>query len=150
MDLLEKKIRLIAHCKVLIDEKISTIQFAMDDAQQSANEYGLPKDRYDSFRAQILRKKDMFGQQLIRMLDERNMLDKINIKKSLNTVEFGAVVKTNHQTLFIAIGLGKIHFEEEDIFVISPSVPLYKAIIGKKQGEKYSFNNIENSLIEIF
>ncbi len=150
MDLIENKKNLIAHCKTLIDEKITVIQAAIDDAQQTANEYGLPKDRYDSFRAQILRKKDMFGQQLVRLIDEKNMLDKISLKKTLNAIAFGAIVKTNHQTLFIAIGLGKTQFKNDTVYVISPSVPLFHAIIGKKKGDKYSFNNTENVILDIY
>ena len=36
---------------------VDNLKAAMDEAQQSANEYGPPKDRYDSFRMQQLRKK---------------------------------------------------------------------------------------------
>lgn len=150
MDKLEYKIKLIEHCKSLIEERIATVKEAMNEAQQSANEYGPPKDRYDAFRAQLLRKKDMMSQQLVKLLDEKNMLDKINIKSPYKSVEFGAFVKTSNQTLFVAIGIGKVHFEREDVFVISPSVPILKALIGKKIESTFIFNGTEHSVLDIF
>ncbi len=147
---LHYKIALIEHCKVLLNERVSVINSAIDEAQQAANEYGPPKDRYDAFRAQLLRKKDMMGQQLVKLLNEKNMLDKISTKKPLLKVEFGALVKTDKQTIFVAVGLGKISYLNEELFIVSPSVPLFLAMAGKKVGEKCMLNDSSFEILEIF
>ncbi|MFA4852337.1 MAG: hypothetical protein WC599_07445 [Bacteroidales bacterium] len=105
---LELKIKLVEECKKSQLKVVKNLKTAMDDAQQSANEYGPPKDRYDSFRMQLLRKKDMYGQQMEKALNELYALEKIDTEKKMNTVGFGSVVITNEQKLFISIGLGKL------------------------------------------
>jgi len=52
-------------------------------------------------------------------------------KKSTSTIEAGSFVKCDHANFLILAGLGKIEFENENIFVISPNAPLAKAMNGK-------------------
>ena len=101
------KKNLIEACIKEVDERAESLRKVMDEAQQSANEYGQPKDRYDSYRTQLLRKRDMFGQQLQKILDQRNLLEKINLEKKSSRVGFGSLVITDKQRIFVCIGLLK-------------------------------------------
>ena len=83
MDFLNLKIKLVEECKKQQLEIVGNLKNTINEAQQSANEYGPPKDRYDSFRMQLLRKKDMFSQQLEKALNELYALDKIDLKKEI-------------------------------------------------------------------
>ena len=67
-----------------------------------------------------------------------------------NKVEFGAVVITNKQKLFISAGIGKIEISENDYFAISPIVPIYKALEGKGVGDEVVFNGMKILIKEIF
>ena len=111
-------------------KRLDVVQHEINDAQHSANEYGQPKDRYDSFRMQLLRKKDMLGQQLQKINAEFIGLKKINTKTMMDKVSFGTIVITNDQKLFISIGLGKLEFGKDTYFAISPNVPLFEAMKG--------------------
>ncbi|HBS87243.1 MAG: hypothetical protein A2W91_03415 [Bacteroidetes bacterium GWF2_38_335] len=122
---------------------------AMDDIQQQANEYGPPKDRYDSFRAQLLRKRDLFAEQYQNALNDIDVLKKIKPESVSLKVEFGSLFRTGKQWMFIAIGIGKITIDKIDIFVISPAVPVFKAMDGKKAGEYYIFNGKQFGIDEI-
>jgi len=147
---LELKIKLIEECKKLQLKVVENLKMAMDDAQQSANEYGPPKDRYDSFRMQLLRKKDMYGQQMEKALNELYALEKIDTEKEMNTVGFGSVVITNEQKLFISIGLGKLMLKNEIYYAVSLMVPICKALYGKKKGDAVEFNGKKNEIKEVF
>jgi len=74
---LDFKKKLFTHCLQIHSKKIEDLKHLIDETQQLANEYGPPKDRYDSFRTQLLRKKDMYSQQLAILLNEQIILVKI-------------------------------------------------------------------------
>lgn len=149
MDLLVLKKELLVACFREIDERAGALRKVMDEAQQSANEYGQPKDRYDSYRSQLLRKRDMFGQQLQKILEQRKLLEKLEPVKRCEAAGFGALVDVGEQLVFISVGLGKIEHEGRPCFVISAAVPYYKAMEGKKAGDTFEFRGKEIRILEI-
>ena len=150
MNHLELKKILVEECKKQQQKVIDNLKSTMSEAQQSANEYGPPKDRYDSFRMQLLRKKDMFGQQLEKALSEWYALEKIDLKKEMTKVGFGSVIYTNDQKIFISIGLGKITAVKETFLAISLMVPLSKSLLEKQKGDIVLFNGKKIEIKEIF
>lgn len=147
---LEIKKQLIHRCKEILEQNASNAKIAMDEHQQMANEYGPPKDRYDSFRMQMLRKRDMFAVQYQKFVDEILLLEKIDLTKTYKKAEFGSVIITNKQKMFVFSGLGKIKFENQDFFIISTQVPIFNAIKGYKIGDKYTYNNINAEILDLF
>jgi hypothetical protein len=144
------KKKLLDHCRAQLLENIQNLQEVMEEAQQSANDYGPPKDRYDAFRSQLLRKRDMFAQQLLKSKEQLTILDKINMDKPNEKVELGAVIITEYQKLFVSIGQGKIKLEGEDWYAISPGVPIYKAMEGKRAGEEFTFNGRTSKILTLY
>lgn len=149
MEILDLRKKVINQCKALLQERASNAKSAMDDMQNSANEYGIPRDKYDTFKAQVLRNKDMFAKQYQTALNDLVLLEKINLNKTSDKVEFGSIVITSKQKLIIAISLGKIEIDNEFYFAISPQVPIYKSIKGLKKNDKFIFNGIEQEIVEI-
>jgi hypothetical protein len=147
---LELKQNLVEECKRMQQKVIDNLRLEMDEAQLSANEYGPPKDRYDSYRMQMLRKKDMFGQQLDKAQNELYALEKINFKKEINAAEYGSVIITDDQKYFISIGLGKIIFNKEMYFAVSAMVPIAKAMAGAKKDDIVEFNGRKMKILEVF
>ena len=148
---MNKKIKnkVLEACITSINEKIKTLEFAVEDAQKAANEYGNPRDRYDSFRAQQLRKKDMFSKHLQEAIDEKNTLNKIDTNKENSQVVFGALVITNKQNLFISTSIGKINIDENDYYAISSFVPIFKILRGLKVGDTAEFKGNKFKIIDI-
>lgn len=147
---LELKEKLVLACKDLQAESIKNLETVVAEAQKGANEYGTPKDRYDSYRTQLLRKRDMFAQQLAKTVEQMDVLDRISLKKCQDKIEFGAIVITDKQKLFLSIGLGKIKLDEQIYYAISPIVPISKALEGKKAGEEIIFNENKIKILEVF
>lgn len=153
MNLKEKKtlkLKIIETCKKLQTDTITNLKRELDEHQQLANEYGPPRDRYDPFRAQMLRRRDIFAKQLQIAHEEMFTLDKIKPEEVKTKIEFGAVVITNLQNLFVATGLGKITVDNKLYFCISPGVPVYKALEGLKPGDTTTLNDNTYRIDDVF
>jgi len=149
MDNLEIKRSLIEICKEKQQESINNIKFVIDDAQKSANEYGQPKDRYDSYRMQLLRKKDMFASQFQKAIEQMETLNKINVSKKTELVTFGSLIFTDDQNILVAISLGKIMLGDEMYYAISPNVPFYQAMQNCKKGDEFEFLGRKIKILDI-
>jgi hypothetical protein len=150
MDPADFKSQLFDHCVKILNDKANHAKNAMEEHQQMANEYGPPKDRYDSFRTQLLRKRDLFAEQYLLVLQELKLLEALDLKRTHNKVEFGAYVVTSAQNLFIATGIGQVKVGDETVFVISTKVPVYQVISGLKASESYQFNGKTFVILSIF
>ncbi len=150
MDNTTLKERLLAYCIKHQEAAIEQLQEAINDAQKQANDYGAPKDRYDAFRTKMMRQRDMFAQQQAKANTVLNTLLKIPLDKKFDRVEFGAVVITNKQKLFVSAGIGKIEMEGVLYFAISPVVPIYKALEGHTVGDEVVFNGTKIIIEEVF
>lgn len=143
------KRKLIETCRKYLMKTADNLRTAMEDAQHSANEYGQPKDRYDSYRIQLLRKRDLLARQYQQALEQLNVLDKIGTEKLHKKVGFGSVVFTNEQKIFVSTGIGKINFEDEIFYAISPMVPVFNAMKGLIKGESYTFREKKITVLDI-
>lgn len=123
---------------------------SLEEMQNAANEYGLPKDRYDSFRAQLLHKRDLFAAQYQQALADMETLLLIDPQKNAKKAEFGAVVTTEKQTLFISISLGKIELETGTVVAVSPKVPVFESIRDKKKGDYYVWQGHKIEILDVF
>lgn len=133
------KEKLKAECIRLKQESADNLGMAMREAQQAANEYGAPKDRYDSFRTQLLRKRDMMAQQFQKVSDEIRFLQQLKTDSICSEVQPGALVILPGQILYVSVGLGKLDIEGKTYYAISPSVPLVQAMKGAKTGQEFLF-----------
>ena len=151
---MEVKIKLkqsiIESCRNIILETINHLTREMEEHQQLANDYGPPKDRYDSFRSQMLRRRDMYAQQLHKANQELTALAKIDANELKNEVAFGAVVITSQQKLFVSISVGKVLVDGTLYFAVSPNVPVYNALKGLKKGDTAEFNNSTIEVLDVF
>lgn len=146
---METKLQLLAKFKQQQLETINNLESNMTEIQNSANDYGAPKDRYDSYRNQLSRKRDMIAKQLQIANEHYEMLDRINTSIKYEKVEFGALVETSKQNLFVSISLGKIELKGTEYFAISPAVPIYQAMDSKKVGEEFEFRGNSFKIIAI-
>ena len=149
MKLQEVKANLLTKCIEQQSEVIRQLQQEIAEAQKQANDYGQPKDRYDAFRTKLMRQIELYAKQLDKANVVINTLQKIDIDKELTEVEFGAVVITNKQKLFVSAGLGKVEIDGDEYYAISPQVPIFVALKGKKKGDKVVFNGMPLLIKEV-
>jgi hypothetical protein len=151
MEKLSLKLEIIEICRKIKQESENNLLTAIKDAELSANEYGQPKDRYDSYRAQLSTKREMLTQQLMKVQEEIALLDRIDLTRKCEVAGFGAIVITPMQKVFISIGIGKIKMPNgSDLYAISAVVPFAIAIRGHKQGDFFEFNGRKIEILELF
>jgi transcription elongation GreA/GreB family factor len=80
------------------------------------------------------------GQQLQGVLQMKETLDKIDITKTSTIAHLGSIVKTDQASYFLSISVGKLIVDDQDYFAVSVSSPIGKLLLGKKEGEEFSFN----------
>ncbi len=146
---MELKKKIIDHCVAIQLEKIETLKEEVRILQKNANDYGTPKDRYDSYRTQMLRKKDMFSKQLAQAKEIIDIFGKISLLGERDAVDFGALVETDKRNFFVSTGMGEIEVEGKKYFAVSPLVPLVKAMRGLKAGDDFVFNEIEYHITSV-
>lgn len=149
-DCIELKNRLIAECTKAQQKTVHSSKSAMDEAQQSLNDYGPNKDRYDSFRDQLIGRRDMFSLQYSKAYAELSVMGKLNPKNINKVAEFGAVIITDVSRFFISISAGKLEIDGHTYYAISPMVPLFKAMEGKKKGDTFEFNGKKQVIKNLF
>jgi hypothetical protein len=149
-DRLTLKQKVLDACFDQQNKVMQNLKVVMEEVADSAEEYGLPKDLYDSYRNQMMSKREMFAQQLQKIQDQVEILRRVDMSRTYNSARFGAIVITESQRLFIAAGIGKIVADGLEYFVISAMVPFYSAIDGKKAGETYEFRGKKEKILEVF
>ncbi len=144
------KEEIIENCKRQHMETIKNLTREMEECQQMANEYGPPKDRYDAFRSQMLRRRDIFAEQLQKANQDINTLNMIKPDELKTRIEFGSVVITDRQKFFVAISMGKVLAGGEVYQAISPNVPIFNVLKGLKKGDTTSFNSNPIQIVDVF
>jgi len=148
--MLHTKQKLLGLCKETQTKMVESAKTAMNEAQHALNEYGPNKDRYDSFRDQLISRRDMFTGQYRKALSDLNVIEKINCQELKEKVEFGAIIISDISRFIIAISSGKIEVDGSVYYAISPAVPLYKAMEGLKAGDSFEFNGKRQTIKELF
>lgn len=148
---LKFKQKLYNSCKAILVQKISSLQAAMQDVQQSANNETKSSagDKYETGRAMMHLEKNKLAGQLSEIIKQQQAFEQVAMAKTYTKVEFGALVQTNKNLLFIATSLGKIIVDQQSCFVISPNAPLGQAILDAKEGDIVNFRNQSFEIIKV-
>lgn len=136
-------------CRQKLLDSIDDLEANMRDLQQQANEYGQPKDRYDPFKTQLLRRKDMLAQQLVKELNELKLLDKMDSLPASEVIGFGSLILTDDLMYFTGIGLGKIETAAGSVYTLSMQVPITIALMKKKKGDMVVFRDKKINILDV-
>ncbi len=150
MDKLVTKQKVFDACLKLQSTTLEAIRQAMEEAQNAAIEEVNTLDIYESHRTQYLQKTEMFGRQYGKSLEVMEVLNRLLPLKLYTSIQFGAVVITDTQHLFIAAGIGKVTVEGQEWFAISTQVPIFEALRSKKAGDTISFNGKKIKILEVY
>lgn len=146
------KMQLKDKCIFLIRERMDSLRMAMNVAQDASNEETKSSagDKYETSRAMGHLEKDMYSRQLAETAKEMASLMSVDCSFINTTVAPGSVVRCESISYFILAGIGKIDFNGELIYAISPNAPVAKSILGKKKGDIVYINNVMQEIKEIF
>jgi hypothetical protein len=100
-------------------------------------------DKHETSRAMLQLEMEKASQQLTSVNQLKTVLDKINITKTLHLICLGSLIVTTKGFYFLAISAGKITIDSVDYYAVSINSPIGQQLLGKKVGDKISFNQAE-------
>ena len=138
-------------CLANIEKRIQAIQEALDAAIAAGNEETKSSagDKYETGRAMMQMEQDKHRSQLAKAQHLKTELLHINLGKKYDTVEKGALVRTDSGLYFISTGIGKIMVGSEVCYAISMDAPLAKALFGKKKNKVVVFQDKKYRVLDI-
>ena len=149
---LDEKIALFEHCKNVLENRMSELEKAMADAQESANseEKSSAGDKYETGRAMSQIARDMSAKQLHQAKIDYKELMQLWPLTEQQLVQKGALVQlSNGQTIFIATSLGLISVDQQKIAVVSVKAPVATQLMGKKKSDEVLIAQKKVQVIEI-
>jgi hypothetical protein len=150
MDKQKLKKNIISICIDSLEKSAQITCETIDDILQTTSEYEGDHDIFDPFKGEMMKKKDLHVKQLEKILDDIKLINKAESNRQSEKVEFGSVVITDKQKMFIAVALGKIQVENDFYYAISTQVPVFKAMKDLKVGDSFSINNNQFTIKDIF
>jgi hypothetical protein len=150
MNQVEFRAKIIGTCIELLNQHIQDTSEVIKDIEQSVQEYGPPKDRYDSFKTQLSRRRELLSEQIQKAWEEIEIIKRIDPAKVESQAGFGAMVITSRQQLFISVGMGKFEVDGKVWHAVSPSVPICQALTGLKKGDIFQFRDEKITILDVF
>lgn len=151
MDKLELKQRIIRKAFEAYEQTIemhrATEQDMTSDTLDAENDANEMSD--DSNKLETLDDVEQLAEIIDDRQDELMHLDSM-IPTLHEEVTIGAVIKTNQRCFFVAESIPEFEVEGVTYTGISSKAPIYKAMEGKKAGEKVSFREVEYKIEDVF
>ncbi len=121
----------------------------MQAAQASANSEGKSSagDKYETGRAMGQIERDLNAHQYEKLKGERQTLDRIDIGTGTHRIAVGSLVSTSVGSFWIAVSLGILNIDNQQIMVVSAASPVGQALMGLQAGDSFLFQQ-KKAMIE--
>jgi len=145
------KEEIFLNCKKFVDNKLSLVNEIITSNQNAlqSETKSSAGDKHETGRAMLQLEMEKASQQFSVISNMNEILQKIEILKKNEIAKLGSLIYTNQGIYFLAISIGKMDVVGKEIFVISPSSPIGKLLLGKVIGEKFYFNDNQIEILEI-
>ncbi|WP_299177998.1 hypothetical protein [uncultured Chryseobacterium sp.] len=136
--------------KSKISEKIRNFENLITETRASNNDTKSSMgDKYETGREMLQQEINNLQRQLNEVLHQQTLIQRL-LSEPLEKVQNGALVKTNKGIFYISASVGEIVSENTKIMTISEEAPLAKAMMGLKEGQTFSINNINQTIENIW
>ena len=136
------KQQILNHYKQLVQDRIDVFQDMIsgltDDAQNDAK--GSAGDKHETALSMMHLEQEKLNQKLAEILEQKNVVDKIDADAIHNKIALGSLVQTNEMLFYISAALSKIQLENKTIIAVSPQSPLGSQLLGKSLGDEIVIN----------
>jgi transcription elongation GreA/GreB family factor len=139
-------------CIAILEQRMGNALTAMQQAQESANteEKSSAGDKHETSRAMSQLDTEMNARQLAQAQRELETIEKLNTSIIFDKMVPGAIAIAGNDLFFIGAGLGLLAIGTLQVIALSAQAPLAAQLIGKKQGDQFSFKGRTLMLDAIF
>ena len=145
------KNELLQHCQNYCLARLERIQGEIDKINLSltSETKSSAGDKHETGRAMLQLEREKLGAQLLEAEKMKKVLDKVTAMNQKERIALGSLVQTDSVNYYIAISAGRVRYQEDDVFCISPSTPIGRLLIGKTVGETIQFNGNEQRITKV-
>ena len=105
-------------------------------------------DKHETARAMIHLEQEKLGLQHQQVLKQLKMLSQCDVNRHA-TIQSGSLILTDKVLIYISVALGKIHFKNQLVYVISPVSPLAQVFLNANATQTVSFKGTPYVVLEI-
>ena len=136
------KQKIKSHYQNLLSEKMNELRFMISDLAQDAQNdaKGSAGDKHETALSMMHLEQEKLNQKLAEIIEQKNVVDKIDADAIHNKIALGSLVQTNDMLLYISAALPKIQLENKTIIAVSPQSPLGSQLLGKSVGDEIVIN----------
>ena len=136
------KQKIKSHYQNLLSEKINELRFMISDLAQDAQNdaKGSAGDKHETTLSMMHLEQEKLNQKLAEIIEQKNVVDKIDADAIHNKIALGSLVQTNDMLFYISAALPKIQLENKTIIAVSPQSPLGSQLLGKSLGDEIVIN----------
>ena len=136
------KQKIKSHYQNLLSEKINELRFMISDLAQDAQNdaKGSAGDKHETALSMMHLEQEKLNQKLAEIIEQKNVVDKIDADAIHNKIALGSLVQTNDMLFYISAALPKIQLENKKIIAVSPQSPLGSQLLGKSLGDEIVIN----------
>ena len=144
------KKQILDHCKLVVDEKITSLKKYLKDLQDSANEDSKSAmgDKYETGRAMVQLEQENLMARFDELIAQQELLATISTSKT-DIIQSGSLVTLDTGLFFIATGLGKIEMNDLTLFAVAPNSPIGQKLLGKSEGEQFELNGRQYTISKV-
>lgn len=145
----------------ILNAAIKTHQTVIDDFKQGIKDMlgseGIVNEEemdlsQQEFNTEMVQKSNQIADQLAFANAEMKLLYDMapTIEYFHNTIQPGSIVVTDREVFFVSASIEEFEVEGMKCFGLSTESPLFKAMEGKKKGDRFSYNYGEYQVIDVF
>lgn len=138
-------------CLSFVDNRLQTIQNTISEIQESltSETKSSAGDKHETGRAMLHIEREKAGQQLAEVQKINQILSKIDVSETSETVVLGSVVFTTQANYFVAVSAGEITSTSDKFYAISAITPIAQLLLGKKSGDDIQFRDQTFKIITV-
>jgi transcription elongation GreA/GreB family factor len=145
-----EKEKVFQQVKSRVEEKVAELHHAIEEAELSrdSDTKSSAGDKHETSRAMAQIEIEQLQVQLQRVLQSKDILDKMNTEDGMTQGQLGSLIDTDAGIYFLSIGLGPIQLEDgQAVYAVSLQAPIGELLLGKSKGDSITLND---KVIQIF
>ncbi len=148
------KQHLLSHCEQLVEDKLQKIKQSVADIVESleSETKSTAGDKHETDRAMMDIEREQLGARLDVAEKQQQILKSIRQRdvKHSKTIHIGSLVNSNKAVYYIAVSLGTITLEGQQVYVISKESPIGLLLMNKTEKDIIEFNGEQITVKKVY
>lgn len=141
----------LAHCADFVSGRIRRLADQIKEISEAltSETKSSAGDKHETGRAMLQLEREKLGVQLAEAEKMQQLLRKVRVQTASKNIGLGTLVHTTENAYFIAVSSGEFTHQGQKVYCISPATPIGKLLLGKQEGDSFSFRTKENRIVKV-